>query len=58
MLGEHIQSQLLVIRHPNCPKCGAKMYFARLQPEKPDHDRLTYECPQCPYVEMEVVRVH
>jgi len=47
MLGEHIQSQHLVIRYPNCPKCGTKMYLARLQPGKSNHDRLTFECPQC-----------
>jgi ribosomal protein S27AE len=58
MLGEHIQSQPLVIHHPNCPKCGTKMYLARLQPEKLDHDRLTFECSQCADVEMELVRVH
>ena len=56
MLGELIQH--LVIRYPNCPKCGTRMYLARLQPEKSDQDRLTFECPQCAYVEMEMVKVH
>jgi ribosomal protein S27AE len=58
MLAEHILSRHLVIRYPNCPKCGTKMYLARLQPEKPDHDRLTFECSQCAYVEMEIVTLH
>ena len=58
MLGELIQSQHLVIRYPNCPKCGTRMYLARLQLEKSDHDRLSFECPQCAYVEMEIVKVH
>jgi hypothetical protein len=58
MLGEHIQSQHLVIRYPNCPKCGTKMYLARLQPEKSNHDRLTFECPQCACVKMEITKVH
>ena len=55
MLGELIQH--LVIRYPNCPKCGTRMHLARLQPEKSDQDRLTFECPQCAYVEMEMVKV-
>ena len=58
MLGELIQSQHLVIRYPNCPKCGTRMYLARLQLEKSDHDRLSFKCPQCAYVEMEIVKVH
>ena len=58
MLGELIQSQHLVIRYPNCPKCGTRMYLARLQLEKSDHDRLTFECAQCAYVEVEIVKVH
>ena len=58
MLGEHIQSQHLVIRFPDCPKCGTKMYLARLQPGKSNHDRLTFECPQCACVEMEITKVH
>jgi predicted RNA-binding Zn-ribbon protein involved in translation (DUF1610 family) len=58
MLVEHILSHHLAIHHPHCPKCGTKMYLARLQPEKPDQDRLTFECPECKYVETEIVRVH
>jgi len=57
MLGELIQSQHLVVRYPDCPKCGVKMYLARLQPEKSGHDRLTFECPKCASVEMEIVKV-
>lgn len=58
MLGELIQSQHLVVRHPICRKCGTKMYLARLQLEKSEQDRLTFECPQCAHVEVEIVKVH
>lgn len=58
MLGEHIQSQHLVIRCPNCPKCGTKMYLARLQPEKSDYDHLTFQCAECEHVLTENVKVH
>ena len=34
------------------------MYFARLQPEKTDYDRLTFECPKCEHVRTENVEVH
>ena len=58
MLGELIQSQHLVVHHSNCPRCRIRMYLARLQLEKTDQDRLTFECPQCGYVELEIVKVH
>ena len=32
------------------------MYLARIQPEKPNYDRQTFECPQCDLVHIEIVR--
>ena len=61
MLGELIQSLESVDLHPNCPKCGTKMVLARIariQVEKSEQDRLTFECPRCARTEMEIVKVH
>ena len=57
MLGELIQSLQSVDLHPKCPKCGMKMDLARIQVEKSEQDRLTFECPQCACVEMEIVTI-
>jgi hypothetical protein len=36
---------------PDCPKCTAQMYLARIQPEKPGFDLRTFDCPRCQHVE-------
>jgi transposase len=35
------------ITRPPCPKCGFKMQLSRIEPDKPDHDNRTFECPRC-----------
>lgn len=32
---------------PVCSKCGALMWLIRIEPEKPDCARRTFECPRC-----------
>jgi hypothetical protein len=44
------------VEHPNCPKCGTPMWLARIEPEKPHHDKRTYECPACDNVVSEIVK--
>jgi hypothetical protein len=46
----------IVIMKPTCPKCGARMSLARIEPDKPDHDQRTFECPACPHSLTEVVK--
>ena len=41
---------------PKCPKCGEQMWLARIEPDKPDYDKRTYECPVCENVMIEVVK--
>ena len=41
---------------PKCSKCGAQMWLARIKPDKPDHDKRTYECPQCDHVMTGIVK--
>ena len=44
------------IDHPSCPKCGSPMWLARIEPDKPDHDLRTFECPNCEHAETKVVK--
>ena len=32
------------------------MLLTRIEPDKPDHDRRTFECPECGYEESIVVK--
>jgi hypothetical protein len=52
---ERTQSVILMGR-PACPKCATRMMLARITPEKPDHDRRTFECPGCDHALDEIVR--
>jgi predicted RNA-binding Zn-ribbon protein involved in translation (DUF1610 family) len=42
--------------HPTCPNCGTRMWLARIEPDKPDHDLRTFECPQCDHTETVVTK--
>ena len=44
------------IDHPLCPLCGGAMLLLRIVPEKPDHDRRSFECTQCTHEHMLVVQ--
>jgi hypothetical protein len=44
------------IERPACSKCGTQMMLARIEPDKPDHDKRTFECPSCNHIEFEVVK--
>jgi ribosomal protein S27AE len=46
----------LVLSLPTCPKCGATMWLARIEPDKPQHDKRTYECPKCEHEVSDVVK--
>ena len=35
------------IIRPVCSRCNAQMMLARIEPDKPDHDKRTFECPNC-----------
>lgn len=41
---------------PKCPKCGSQMWMARIEPDLPDHDKRTFECPQCDHSLTEIVK--
>jgi len=46
----------LQIAQPKCATCGALMWLTSIEPEKPDHDRRTFECPRCQDELVEVVK--
>jgi len=41
---------------PPCPECGWLMWLAHIEPDKPDCDKRTFECPRCQHVETVVVK--
>ena len=44
------------IIRPPCSRCGMKMLLARIEPDKPDHDKRTFECAGCGNEHSEVVK--
>jgi hypothetical protein len=44
------------IRTPDCPRCGKPMHLARIEPDKPEHDRRTFQCETCGEPLSEVVK--
>ena len=39
---------------PRCPKCGASMMLARIDPLRTGYDMETFECPVCDHAERNV----
>ena len=52
----HYDPGKLEIAHPTCERCGAPMWLTRIEPDKPDHDRRTFECKACGKTVVEVVK--
>jgi transposase-like protein len=50
----HASTRAIV--RPRCPKCSAVMMLARIEPDRPGHDKRTFECPVCYRAESEVVQ--
>jgi hypothetical protein len=44
------------IVRPPCSKCGLRMLLARIEPDKPDHDKRTFVCSICDHSESFVVK--
>ena len=44
------------IVRPSCSKCGTRMLLARIEPDKPDHDKRTFVCSICDHSESFVVK--
>jgi hypothetical protein len=39
------------IVRPSCSKCGAPMLLFGIEPEKPDHEVWSFDCPNCNHIE-------
>jgi transposase-like protein len=39
-----------------CPACGQPMWIVRIEPDKPGHDRRTFECADCKHLETFIVK--
>jgi hypothetical protein len=39
-----------------CQECGNRMMLARIEPDKPKHDKRTFECFECGHSESVVVK--
>jgi len=56
MQHSYIEQSQQEIAHPDCARCGAPMWLARIEPDEPDYDKRTFECPACHNVVIEVVK--
>ena len=41
---------------PACPNCGCPMWLAIVEPDKPGHEKRSYECPRCQREDEHVVQ--
>ena len=55
-LRKRIPPKIEIPSRPTCPVCGTRMWLARIEPDIPDHDKRTLECPECDYAIIEVVK--
>ena len=46
------------VERPDCPNCGTERWLTRIDPDEPDHDRRTYECPACQSIKIIVVNTY
>jgi hypothetical protein len=47
-------SKILGIQQMLCPKCGAHLALARIEPAQPGYDLRTFECRECGHSETKV----
>ena len=52
----HFDPGTVEVVHPTCETCGAPMWLTRIEPDKPDHDRRTFECKACGHLVTEIVK--
>jgi hypothetical protein len=51
-----VASSNVVVEHPACEQCKAPMWLARLESDKPDHGKRTFECKACGATKIEIVK--
>lgn len=45
-----------ILLHPKCGRCGALMWLTSIEPDKPDHDKRVFDCPECKSTVTQVVK--
>ena len=48
--------QSSIVSGPPCEHCNAQMWLVSSEPDKPDHDKRTFECPRCQDEAVEIVK--
>jgi hypothetical protein len=43
-------------QRPRCSTCRAQMRLIRVEPDKPKHDKRTFECPTCKQTKIEIIK--
>jgi hypothetical protein len=44
------------IIRPPCPHCRTRMMLVRIEPDRPDHDKRSFECSTCGHEHSEIVK--
>jgi len=52
----HLISSNIDEARPHCPRCGARMWLARVEPDEPSYDRRTFECPECEHALVQLIK--
>jgi hypothetical protein len=52
----HLNPLKVEIAHPTCERCGTPMWLTRIEPDKVDHDKRTFECKACSHLVVEIVK--
>jgi hypothetical protein len=53
---DQILPQQRIIGRPFCEMCKSQMWLSCIEPDEPDHDKRTFECPVCPNFTVKIVR--
>jgi hypothetical protein len=52
---EITQTQTMPITFGPCPQCQAPIRLRLIEPDRPDHEKRTYQCDACGYSESKTV---
>jgi hypothetical protein len=55
-ISQEIPNAPSALQRPGCPQCGEAMWLTCIEPDKPDHDRRTFECRRCQCETTQVVK--
>jgi hypothetical protein len=47
---------LRAVSGPACESCKTATWLVSIEPDKPAHDRRTFECPRCQHLMIEIIQ--